>query len=106
MLSVLPREMEEIRALQSRMLARVEKFEKKGKPIATITNSEGVVKKARTEGDVEKVIKEDTKSITKERDVKEEIKPEVNPSVTLDKNKGLDIHVPVTSGNIIDFQSL
>ena len=66
MLSVLPREMEEIRASQSKMLAREEMFEKKRKPSPTVTNSEGVVKKAKTEGDVEKVIKEDTKLSTKE----------------------------------------
>ena len=58
-------EMEEIRASQSAMLAREEMFEKK-KPSATVTNSEGVVKKAKTEGDVEKVIKESTKPSTKE----------------------------------------
>ena len=52
------------------------------------------------------MIKEDTKSITKEGDVKDEIKAQVKPSVTLDKSKGLDVHVPVTSGNVIDFQSL
>ena len=100
-LSILPREMEEIRASQSKMLAREEMFEKKRKPSATITNSEGVVKKAKTEGDVEKVIKEDTKLSTKEGDVKGDMKPEVKP-----KNKGLGVHVPVTSGNLIDFQSL
>ena len=38
--------------------------------------------------------------------VKEELKPDVKPSVTLDKSKGLDVHVPVTSGNVIDFNSL
>ena len=38
--------------------------------------------------------------------VKEELKSDVKPSVTLDKSKGLDIHVPVTSGNAIDFNSL
>ena len=38
--------------------------------------------------------------------MKDEIKPEVKSSVTLDKNKRLDVHVPVTSGNVIDFQSL
>ena len=52
------------------------------------------------------MIKEDTKSSTKEGDVKEEIKPQVKPSVTLYKNKGLDVHVTVTSGNLIDFESL
>ena len=66
MLSVLPREMEEIRASQSVMLAREEMFEKKGKPSATVSCSEGVVKKSKTEGDVEKVIKESPKPSTKE----------------------------------------
>ena len=33
------------------------------------------------------------------------MKPEVKPSITLDKSKGLDVHVPVTSGNPIDFSS-
>ena len=50
MLSVLPREMEEIRASQSRILAREEMFEKKRKPSATVSNSEGVIKKAKTNG--------------------------------------------------------
>ena len=102
MLSVLPREVEEIRASQSKMIARKEMFEKKRKPSATVSNVEGVVKKAKTGGDVEKVTKEDTKSSTMEGDIKSEVKP----SVTLDKNKGLDVHVPVSSGNAIDFQSL
>ena len=64
------------------------------------------LRRPRPGGDVEKVIKEDTKSFTKEGGVKDEIKPEVKPSITLDKNKGLDVHVPVTSDNVIDFQSL
>ena len=106
MLSVLPREMEEIRASQSVKLAREEMFEKKRKPSATVSSSEGVVKKSKTEGDVEKVIKESHKPATKEGGVKEVVKPDVKPSVTLDKTKGLDIHVPVTSGNPIDFNSL
>ena len=50
--------------------------------------------------------KEDTKPSTKEGDTKQDIKSEVKPSVTLDKNKGLDVHVLVSSGNAIDFQSL
>ena len=66
----------------------------------------GLLRRPRLRGGVEKVIKEDTKSSTKEGDVKDEIKPEVKPSVTLDKNKALDVHVPVTSGNVINFQSL
>ena len=106
MLSVLPRQMEEIRASQSVMLAREEMFEKKRKPSATVSSSEGVVKKPKTEGDVVKVIKESPKPSTKEGGVKEEVKPDVKPSVTLDKSKGLDVHVPVSSGNPIDFNSL
>ena len=106
MLSVLPREMEEIRASQSKMLAREEMFEKKRKPSATVTNVEGVVKKAKTGGDVEKVTKEDSQVSNNEGDAKQDIKPDVKPSVTLDKNKGLDVHVPVSSPNVIDFHSL
>ena len=66
MLSVLPREMEEIRSSQSAMLAREEMFEKKRKPSATVTSTEGVVKKSKTEGDVEKVVKESPKPPNKE----------------------------------------
>ena len=66
MLSVLPREIEEIRASQSVMLAREEMFEKKRKPSVTVSSSEGVVKKSKTEGNVEKVIKENPKLATKE----------------------------------------
>ena len=106
MLSVLPREMEEIRPSQSVMLAREEMFEKKRKPSATVSSSEGVVKKPKTEGDVEKVIKESPKPSIKEGSVKEEVKPDVKPGITLDKSKGLDVHVPVTSGSPIDFNSL
>ena len=57
MLSVLPREMEEIRASQSKMLAREEMFERKRKPSATVTNVEGVVKKAKTGGMLRKSLK-------------------------------------------------
>ena len=66
MLSVLPKEMEQIRASQSAMLAREELYEKKRKPSSTVTSSQGASKKARTEEDVEKVIKGDTKTSTKE----------------------------------------
>ena len=38
--------------------------------------------------------------------MKEEVKSEAKPSVVLDKSKGLDVHVFVTSGNNIDFSSL
>ena len=105
MLNVLPRQMEEIRASQSAMLAREEMFEKKRKPSATVSTSEGVVK-PKTEGNVVKVTKESPKLYNKEGDAKEETKPETKPSVTLDKTKGLDVHVPVSSGNPIDFNSL
>ena len=84
MLSVLPREMEEIRSSQSAMLAREEMFEKKRKPSATVSSTEGVVKKSKTEGDVEKVIKDSPNPPTKEGGVKEELKPDIKPSVTLD----------------------
>ena len=57
-------------------------------------------------GDVDKVTKEDKKETIKEGDAKQDIKPDVTPSVTLDKNKGLDVHVPVSSPNMIDFNSL
>ena len=79
---------------------------KKRKPSATVSSSEGVVKKSKTEGDVEKVIKESPKESTKEGGVKEEVKPEVKPSVTLNKSRGLDVYVPVSSSNPIDFNSL
>ena len=79
---------------------------KKRKPSATASSCEGVVKKSKTEGDAEKAIKGSPKASTKEGGVKEEVKPDVKPSVTLDKTKGLDVHVPVTSGNPIDFNSL
>ena len=53
-----------------------------------------------------KVTKDSLKSPNKEGGVKKETKPDIKPSVTLDKTKGLDVHVPVTSGNPIDFNSL
>ena len=69
---------------------------KKRKSTATVSSTERVVKKSKTEGNVDKVIKESPKPSTKEGGVKEELKPDVKPSVTLDKSKGLDVHVPVT----------
>ena len=72
-------------------------MKKKRKPSATVSSSEG---------DVEKVIKDSPKESTKEGGVREEIKAEVKLSVTLDKSRGLDVHVPVSSGNPIDFNSL
>ena len=50
MLSVLPREIEEIRASQSRMLERGEKLEKKRKLSATVTTSEGLLRRPRLRG--------------------------------------------------------
>ena len=47
MLSVLPWEMEEIRASQSKMLEREEKLDKKRKPSATITSSGGSPRRPR-----------------------------------------------------------
>ena len=79
---------------------------KKRKSSSTVSSTEGVVKKSKTEGDVEKVIKESPKPPTKEGGVKEELKPDIKPSVILDKTKGLDVHVPVSTGNPIDFNSL
>ena len=57
MLSVLPREKEEIRASQSKMLAREEMFEKKRKVSSTVSNVEGVVKKAKTGGVLRKSLR-------------------------------------------------
>ena len=88
------------------MLDREEMFEKKRKPSATVTNSEGVVKKSKIEGDIEKVTKDSPKSPKKEGMSRRKTKPDIKPSVTLDKTKGLDVHVPVTIGNPIDFNSL
>ena len=45
MLSVLPREMEESRASQSRMLDREENLETKRKPRSTVTSSEGLLRR-------------------------------------------------------------
>ena len=104
--SVLPKEMDAIRASQSKMIEREEKLEKKRKPSATITSTEGVCKKSKSdEGDDEKN-KDETKSDTKEGNVKLEVQDEDKPNVVLDKKKGLDVHVPISAGNMIDFQSL
>ena len=85
MLSVLSREMEEIRASQSKMLVREEKLDKKRKPSATITSSE---KKAKTDEVDDKKIKEDTKSNTKEGDVKDEKRIKSSPVLFLIKTRG------------------
>ena len=38
--------------------------------------------------------------------MKVELKDNSKPSAVLDKKKGLDVLVPVTAGNMIEFQSL
>ena len=81
-------------------------MKKKRKPSATVSSSEGVVKKSKSEGDVDKVLKQSPNPPIKEGVVKEELKPDIKPSVTLDKSKGLDVHVPVSTCNPIDFNSL
>ena len=50
----------------------------------------------------------ETKEKNKDEETKEvkDVKPIVKPSVVLDKDKGLDVHVPVTGGNMVDFRSL
>ena len=88
MLSVLSREMEEIRASQSKMLVREEKLDKKRKPSATITSSEGVPKKAKTDEGDDKKIKEDTKPNTKEWDVKMKIRNKSSQVLFWIKTKG------------------
>ena len=52
--------------------------------------------------------KVETKEKNKDEDTKEvkEVKPNVKPSVVLDKDKGLDVHVPVSGPNMVDFSSL
>ena len=57
MLSVLLREMVEIRASQSVMLAREEMFEKKRKPSATVSSSEGLLKSLRQRGMLRKSLR-------------------------------------------------
>ena len=53
-------------------------------------------------------IKNETKEKNKEGDTKKviDVKPDVKPSVVLDKDKGLDVHVPVSGPNMVDFRSL
>ena len=106
MLSVLPGQMEEIRASQSVMLAREEMFEKKGSLVQLSVVLRGLLRSARQRGMLRKSSKKVPKETIKEGGVKEEVKSEIKPSVTLDKSKGLDVHVPVSSGNPIDFNSL
>ena len=66
MLSVLPREMEEIRASQSVMLAREEMFEKKGSLVQLSVALRGLLRSPRQRGMLRKVIKESPKASTKE----------------------------------------
>ena len=57
MLSVLPREMEEIRASQSKMLAREEMFEKKGSPVPLQVILRGLSRRLRQGGMLIKSLK-------------------------------------------------
>ena len=78
---------------------------KKGNLGQLLSSSEGVVKKPRLRGLLRKRLRKILSPILR-GDVKDENKDQVKPSVVLDKSKGLDAHVPVTNGNIIDFQNL
>ena len=80
--------MEEITVSQSKMLEREEKLDKKRNPRATITNSEGIPKKAKSDEGDDKKIKEDTKSITKEGDVKMKIRNKSSQVLFWIKTKG------------------
>ena len=106
MLSVLPREMEEIRSSQSAMLAREEMFEKKGSLVQLSVVLRGLLRSPRQRGMLRKSLKRVPIHPLRRGGVKEELKPDIKPSVTLDKTKGLDVHVPVSTGNPIDFNSL
>ena len=66
----------------------------------------GLLRSPRQRGMLRKSLKKVLKKPLKRGGVKEEVKSEVKPSVTLDKSKGLDVHVPVSTGNAIDFNSL
>ena len=57
MLSVLPREMEEIRASKSKMLAREEMFEKKGSPVPLQLMLRGLSRNLRLGGMLRKSIR-------------------------------------------------
>ena len=50
----------------------------------------------------------ETKEKNKDEETKDvkDVKPNVKPSVVLDKDNGLDVHVPVTGPNMVDFRSL
>ena len=112
MLSVLPLEMEAIRASQDTMLAREESYERKRKSKSPVAETVSATKKPNVEPNVTKdttlLPKEETKEKSKEQDTKEvkETKPDVKPSVVLDKEKGLDVHVPVSGPNMVHFRSL
>ena len=102
MLSVLPAEIEAIRASQSEILEKEGNIEKEKETKCYCYQFRG----GPQDEDDDKKNKEETKSETKEEDVKLEIKDEGMPSVVLDKKKGLDVHVLAIAGNMIDFQSL
>ena len=54
--------MEEIRASQSVMIAREEMFEKKRKPSATVSSSEGLLRSPRQRGMLRKSLKKVSKN--------------------------------------------
>ena len=106
MLSVLPREMKEIRASQSNMLDGG-KIGKKGSLVLQFLVLRQLPRRPRLRGVlIKRLRKIYTKSNTKEGDVKDENKDKVKPSVVLDKNKGLDVHVLVSSSNFQSLQGL
>ena len=112
MFSVLPFEIEAIRASLEKMLARVESYEKERKSKSPIVETESAPKKPNVEPKVSKdttlPTKDEIKEKNKKQDTKEvkETKPDVKPSVVLDQVKGLDVHVPVSGPNMMDFRSL
>ena len=61
MLSLLPAELEAVRASQDKMIEREEKLEKKRKPTSTVTSSEVTPKKVKIVEDTKENTKEETK---------------------------------------------
>ena len=82
MLSVLPREMEEIRASQSVMLAREGKcLKKRGSPVQLSVVLRGLLRSPRQRGMLRKSLKKVLKPNIKEGGVKEEVKSEMSSQV-------------------------
>ena len=65
MLSVLPTEMEAIRASQSKMIEKEGKLEKKKNPTSTVTQSERALKKVKKDENRENNTKEENKEETR-----------------------------------------